>query len=67
MRTYSAAQIKMLQQSFGWLDEEYDKIPVERVILSDPILSGTILRLPMVYGPSDPLHRFFPLVKRMDD
>jgi len=28
---------------------------------------GTVLRLPMVYGPGDPLHRFFPLLKRLAD
>jgi nucleoside-diphosphate-sugar epimerase len=32
---------------------------------SNPI--GTILRLPMVYGVNDPLHRFFPYLKRMDE
>lgn len=30
-------------------------------------LPGTILRLPMVYGPGDSSHRFFPYLKRMDD
>jgi nucleoside-diphosphate-sugar epimerase len=29
-------RIKMLQGMFGWLDEEYDKISVEREILGDP-------------------------------
>lgn len=67
LRTYPQTQLKMLQQLFGWLDEDYDKIPVERVILGDRDLPGTVLRLPMVYGPGDPLHRFFPLVKRMND
>jgi nucleoside-diphosphate-sugar epimerase len=67
MQTYPAEQISKLQQVFGWLDDEYDKIPVERAVLSDPELRGTVLRLPMVYGPGDPLHRFFPLLKRMDD
>ena len=67
LATYPPAQIAMLQQVFGWLDDEYDKIPVERAILGDPELPATILRLPMVYGPGDPLHRFFPLVRRMDD
>jgi len=28
---------------------------------------GTVLRLPMVYGPGDPLRRFLPVVKRVDD
>ena len=67
LATYPPVQVAMLQQVFGWLDQEYDKIPVERAILGDPDLPATILRLPMVYGPGDPLHRFFPLVRRMDD
>ena len=52
---------------FTWFDEEYEKISVERAIMSDPELPGTILRLPAVYGPGDPLHRLFPDLKRMDD
>ena len=66
-RTYPPANIKALQAVFGWLDDEYDKIPVERAVLGDAQLPGTVLRLPMVYGPGDPLHRFFPLLKRIDD
>jgi nucleoside-diphosphate-sugar epimerase len=57
----------MMQNIFTWLNEHYDKIAVEEVIMSDPAVSGTILRLPMVYGPGDPLHRFFPLLKRFTD
>jgi len=49
-----------------WMDD-YDKIPVERITLGDPELPGTILRLPMVYGPRDNQHRLFDYVKRMDD
>src|SRR5438552_8927793 len=67
LQTYPPERIKMLQQVFGWLDDEYDKIPVEREILGDRELAGTVLRLPMVYGPADPLHRFLPVVKRVDD
>jgi nucleoside-diphosphate-sugar epimerase len=67
LRTYPPENIKMLQSVFGWVDDEYDKIPVERTVLGDPELPGTVLRLPMVYGPGDPLHRFFPLLKRIDD
>ena len=66
-QTYPPDRIRLLQQVFGWLDDEYDKIPVEREILGDREIAGTILRLPMVYGPGDPLHRLFPLVKRIDD
>jgi nucleoside-diphosphate-sugar epimerase len=67
LQTYPLAQIQMLQQVFGWLDEEYDKIPVEDAILGDRELPGTILRLPMVYGPGDPLRRYYPIVKRVMD
>ncbi|HEV8348309.1 MAG TPA: NAD-dependent epimerase/dehydratase family protein [Vicinamibacterales bacterium] len=77
LQTYPAAQVQMLQQIFGWLDDAYDKIPVEREILAEHRgagapgvindLPGTILRLPMVYGPRDPLHRFHPIVKRVVD
>jgi nucleoside-diphosphate-sugar epimerase len=67
LQTYPQAQLRMLQQVFGWVDDEYDKIPVEREILGDGRLPGTVLRLPMVYGPHDPLHRFQPIVKRVQD
>jgi nucleoside-diphosphate-sugar epimerase len=66
-QTYPPEQIKALQQVIGWLDDQYDKIPVEREVLGDPDLPGTVLRLPMVYGPGDRQHRLFPLVKRIDD
>jgi nucleoside-diphosphate-sugar epimerase len=46
---------------------EYDKILVERLLMSDPELPGTILRYPMVYGPGDKQHRLFSDLKRMDD
>ena len=38
----------------------YDKLPVERIVLSDPKLPGTILRLPMVHGPGDTYRRLSP-------
>lgn len=47
--------------------EDYDKLLVESVVLGDSDLPGTMLRLPMVYGPRDGQHRFRPFVKRMDD
>jgi len=50
LQTYPPAQLKMLQGIFGWVDNEYDKIPVERVILGDSELPGTVLRLPMIYS-----------------
>ena len=48
-------------------EDDYDKILVERVVMSNPDLPGTVLRLPMVYGPGDYQHRLFRYVKRMDD
>ncbi|MCI0439776.1 MAG: NAD-dependent epimerase/dehydratase family protein [Chloroflexi bacterium] len=47
--------------------DDYEKILVERVIMGDPDLPGTILRLPAVYGPGDPQNRLHPHLKRMDD
>lgn len=46
---------------------DYDKILVERVVMGDADLPATIIRLPMVYGAKDPLHRLFPYLKRMDE
>ena len=47
--------------------ENYEKILVERVVMGDPELPCTVLRLPAVYGPGDRQHRFFEYLKRMDD
>jgi len=49
-----------------WMND-YDKILVERAVMGDPELPGTILRLPAVYGPGDYQHRMFAWLKRMDD
>jgi nucleoside-diphosphate-sugar epimerase len=47
--------------------ENYDKIPVEKTVMSEPDLPGTILRLPMIYGPGDRQHRLYEFLKKMDD
>ena len=49
-----------------WQDD-YDKIPIERLVMGDPALPGTILRLPMVHGPGDEQRRFSGYLRRMDD
>ena len=64
---YSPEALKKARTAYPWMDDEYDKIPVEQAVLSDPRLPGTVLRLPMIYGPGDPLHRFHPVLKRIDD
>jgi len=51
----------------GRSQDGYDKIPIERLLLGEPRLPGTVLRLPMAYGPGDYIHRLFPHLKRMDD
>ena len=45
----------------------YEKILVERAVLSQSAPAGTVLRLPAVYGPGDPYRRLRPYIKRMDD
>jgi len=66
-QTYRREVLEAIRQALPWLDEDYDKIPVERAIMSDPQIAGTILRLPMVYGPGDMFHRLHPYLKRMND
>jgi nucleoside-diphosphate-sugar epimerase len=64
---YPPEAIQMLRALFPWAENDYDKIPAEKIVLGDPRLPGTVLRLPMVYGPGDPLRRLYPIVKRVDD
>ncbi len=47
--------------------DDYEKILVEKIIMENADLPGTIVRLPMVYGENDPLHRLFPYLQRIDD
>jgi nucleoside-diphosphate-sugar epimerase len=67
LNVYPPELLNALCQAFGWLDAEYDKIPVEREVLAAGEPEGIVLRLPMVYGPGDRLHRLLPLVRRIDD
>jgi len=64
---YPPETMKMMQSIFTWVDEHYDKIAVEEAIMNNHRTAWTVLRLPMVYGAGDPLHRFFPLLKRAAD
>ena len=67
LHPYDQEHLRKTRAVFSWITEDYDKIPVEQIILGGDKLLGTVLRLPMVYGPGDPLHRFFAMLKRMDD
>ncbi|HEY7030132.1 MAG TPA: NAD-dependent epimerase/dehydratase family protein [Thermomicrobiales bacterium] len=63
---YRTDPLRAADDPAHWMDD-YDKLLVERVVLGNPALPGTILRLPMVHGPGDNQHRLFPYLKRMDD
>jgi nucleoside-diphosphate-sugar epimerase len=65
LHPYSPESTQLLRQIFSWVTDDYDKIPAELVVMNDRELPGTVLRLPMVYGPGDPLHRFYPVAKRI--
>jgi nucleoside-diphosphate-sugar epimerase/aminoglycoside phosphotransferase (APT) family kinase protein len=67
LHPYPPPVLDALRGVFGWVDAEYDKIPVERAVLEQTEIPTVVLRLPMVFGPGDPLHRLFPIVKRVDD
>jgi nucleoside-diphosphate-sugar epimerase len=49
------------------VDEDYDKVGVERVATADPDFPVTILRYPAVHGPGDRQHRLYRYLRRMDD
>ncbi len=67
LHPYPPEGLQNLRKIFAWVTDDYDKIPVERSVMNDAELPGTVLRLPMVYGPGDRLHRFYPVVKRIAD
>jgi nucleoside-diphosphate-sugar epimerase len=67
VHAYPPEVLKKVAQMVSWADEEYDKVPAERAVLNHPGLPGTVLRLPMIYGPGDYAHRFHPVLKRIDD
>jgi len=48
------------------VNTDYDKIAVEQAVMRGRT-EGTVVRLPMVYGPGDPLHRFHGVLKRIQD
>ena len=67
LHPYPPESLQLMRKIFAWVTDDYDKIPAERVVMNDRELPGTVLRLPMVYGPGDPLRRFHPVVKRIAD
>jgi nucleoside-diphosphate-sugar epimerase len=66
-KPYGEEMLEVVRKTVPYFEDEYDKIPVERVILNDAELAGTVVRLPMVHGPGDAVHRLHSYLKRMDD
>src|ERR1700674_4991699 len=67
LHPYPPESLQVMRQIFPWATDDYDKIPAERTVMNDRELPATVLRLPMLYGPGDRLHRFYPVVKRIAD
>ncbi len=65
-RMYPPDVTAKLKTIFSWLDPNYDKVAVEEAVRSGGSVN-TIIRLPMIYGPGDPLHRMYGVLKRIAD
>ena len=65
-RAYPPEIVKIMKGIFSWLNEEYDKFSVEQAVMGGGT-RNTVVRLPMVYGPGDPLHRMYGVLKRIAD
>jgi nucleoside-diphosphate-sugar epimerase len=63
---YRGEQPRAADDPARWMDD-YDKILVERAVMSEPALPCAVIRLPAVYGPHDRQRRFRHWLKRMDD
>jgi nucleoside-diphosphate-sugar epimerase len=63
---YRGSEPRSSEDPRRWMDD-YEKILVERTYLSAQDLPGTILRLPMIYGPRDKQHRMHEYLRRMTD
>jgi nucleoside-diphosphate-sugar epimerase len=67
LHPYPRSGMELMRKIFPWVTDDYDKIPAERIVMNESEVNGTVLRLPMVYGPGDRLHRFYPTVRRVGD
>jgi len=65
-RAYPPELAQKLKSIFTWVNAEYDKIAVEETVMHEKA-ETTVIRLPMVYGPGDPLHRMHGILKRIRD
>lgn len=52
----------------AWLGgRDYEKIQVENVLMKDSEIQGTMLRLPMIFGPGDVQRRFSKIVENLKE
>jgi nucleoside-diphosphate-sugar epimerase len=65
-RAYPPEVVQVMKGIFTWLNQDYDKVAVEEAVMSGG-RQNTVIRLPMVYGPGDPLHRMHDVLKRIAD
>ena len=65
-RTYPPGLFQTMKSIFTWVNANYDKVAVEQAVMGGRV-AGTVVRLPMVYGPGDPLHRLHGILKRIKD
>ena len=65
-RAYPPELVQTMKSVFTWVTPDYDKIAVEKAVM-DGRTDATVVRLPMVYGPGDPLHRLHGILKRIRD
>jgi nucleoside-diphosphate-sugar epimerase len=64
--SYPPELVEKMKSIFTWVTPGYDKAAVERQVMHGGSRS-TVIRLPMVYGPGDLLHRLYGVVKRATD
>src|ERR1700758_278390 len=65
-RAYPPEMVQKMKSIFTWLNPDYDKIAVEQAVMGSSA-GNTVVRLPMVYGPGDSLHRMHGILKRIRD
>jgi nucleoside-diphosphate-sugar epimerase len=64
--TYPPALVEKMKSIFTWVTAGYDKVAVEQEVMGAGS-RNTVVRLPMVFGPGDLLHRFYGVLKRVGD
>jgi nucleoside-diphosphate-sugar epimerase len=64
--SYPQEVVDRMKSIFTWLTAGYDKAAVEQEVMRAGS-GNSVVRLPMVYGPGDRLHRLYGVVKRVMD